>query len=235
MLSNILERRVRLYLKDLSSDIEQGEFWDWRAIELALNNSIDLLLNLALLRNDSAFLVGLVSETAYSNQADIALPADYLHFISASVGQTEDTMEQAKIYMGQDVDNYYTNEFTRGAFIKGNTLNFREKKIQSGGVLYYWKRPPLIKLDPTLTVAERTFDDTFDQHILFDIIPKQATVMLSFKETQTQRDFKTYRDNLVFIRNYPKNFLNYTTMNRRYNDGTGDTESRQDDSGRGQQ
>lgn len=180
--------RVRLFLKDVTSDSIKGEFWSDDEIELSLNVSQDIFVNMCLSDEKYHMLNTLIRNSGFSAGAlDLtSLTSSYLHYMSAKVGGTADTVKMAQIYLGGTGWGFWNTDHLAAIIIR-NTCTFIENKIPSGGILYYYKRPAVITTDTG--DAEYNVQD-FEDYVYNDIIAKHAAVMCGMKETQTQREFK---------------------------------------------
>lgn len=187
MNGDALVERVRRILKDVADDTHQGEFWDLREIMLALNVAQDILLNYCLRNQREDLIKGLVKNTGII-ASDTTIPTDYVHYVSAQVGDAESTLRTARIYIGGYVDQYI-NVTHDAAFIFDETLSFRSEGSTSQGQLWYFKRPSVISSTTPPFNTDLTGND-FHDYIYNDIIAVHASILLAIKEIQTQRDIK---------------------------------------------
>lgn len=171
--------RIRRALQDYTSPTRAGVFWDTYFVKLALNTAQEVVTNYLLRTNKAALLERLVS--TFAGTGPVSLPADYLHFISATVSSPART---ARVYIGGEGCTYlYTVH--DAAIILGTDVYFVDRGTATGsGVLYYYRRPNkmLVTGDAGFTTAQ-----DFDLSV-YDEICKYAVAMLGAKETITGRD-----------------------------------------------
>lgn len=188
MQADALITRVRLFLKDITSDSIKGEFWSDDEIELSLNVSQDIYVNYCIANDKQYLLNTLIRNSGFTTGAlDLtSLQDSYLHYMSAQIGGTAGTVKMAQIYLGGTGWGFLNADHLAAVIIR-NTCTFYENRLSSNGVLYYYKVPAVITTDTN--DAEYAVQD-FEDFVYNDIISKHAAVMCGMKETQTQREFK---------------------------------------------
>lgn len=202
-----LAERVRQILRDEETVYAQGQFWDIRHISLALNSAQNIFLNFCIRNSIWQLLSSLYTNTGFIPSG--TLPSDYLHCASAKVGTTEENLVTAKLYLGGKGYNY---RFVKddAAIILLENLYFVRNGSPASGILYYYKKPSYIGLEELGDYTRSDFDIIdFHAFIYEDIITNQAAVLLSFKEIQTQRDFKRQKKWLTEMALQPKSLLHY--------------------------
>lgn len=217
--------RVREILRDVQTIVHQGEFWSDREIRLALNQSQAQFINIALRLKLDYLLAGLHSTTGYvtpvTDATDpnylggwIALPNDYLHYVSGMVGY-EDNLFLARLYLGATAE-VYRNTQQAGIFIINNLYRgILRNDVETGVVLNYFRQPYYIGLtsmgdNPAVTPVTGRTDfllQDFDDYVYNDIIVGHAAVILGMKETQTQREFKIKKQIFSHYSIFPKRLI----------------------------
>lgn len=200
--------RVRRLLRDEQSPSSQGEFWDDKQIVLALNASQDLFANYCLNNKSINYLQGLSTQTYFGPSG--AVPSDYLHYISATVGDVDSNLELSRIYTGGECIPYLYNKKITATFILGNQLLYYHKGQQTSGNLHYYKYPSYIG---ATSLGDQSRTDfaviDFPPFIYYDVITNQAVQLLGMKEIQTQRDFKKRKRLKLQEMLQPSNHDNY--------------------------
>lgn len=180
--ANLLAR-VRRLLRDVATVTEQGEFWSDAEIYLALNNA-QLSYASFLLRNSQYhYIASLLTNTSLSAGGN--LPADYFMYASAYVERLfgdRYTKSIAKIYCGAEAWSYRFVKDT-ACWIVGNQYGFVDgANYNANGRLYYYRYPTII--------VAGVFNSDFSNNQYESEISHIASIYLSMKEPQTQRDFK---------------------------------------------
>lgn len=171
---------VRNVLRDVVSSYSQGEFWEDEEILLALNAAQDIFLNNCLKLKQHNFLRWLITRTAYSDNPIQAMPLDYVHYMSAKVGE-EDDLKLSELYMGGTAVHHWRTKQAK-TMIVNSSLYYRRNRLPAGGRMYYYKRPTVI--------IDNVFDNSFDDEVYRTQIVNLASVISAMKETSTSRDFK---------------------------------------------
>lgn len=222
MNGDLLITRARQILKDVPTNVAQGQFWADREIILALNAAQDIFLNFAIENKLHYMLAGLVTNTQYmTTQRNFTFDPPYLHYISARTGDFNN-QKPARIYLGAEGANYEHTHHKAIAIIgndvyvlDGNQLIPRDGQ----GFLFYYKRPSYIGAtslgdnpnSPLPPIVPRTdfFNVDFENYIYNDIFANHAAVILGAKETTTQRDYKKLKRNLSELILNPPIYANY--------------------------
>lgn len=184
--------RVREYLRDITSDIVKGEEWDDLHIVTALNAAQHIYVNYCLQNEQYFNLRSLFRSTSFAATATPQpLPADYLHYRSAWIGDTDDALRVAQVYAGGMADVFYYNMKQRAAMIIGSNIQYMRIGQASSGVLNYIKYPSFIGATSLGQSGLTDFDDIdFHAFVYENIIARQAMVILSMREGYTTRDVK---------------------------------------------
>lgn len=175
--------RIRRVLQDYTSPARAGVFWSDYFIKLVLNTSQDIIVNYLLRTGKKALLERLVSTFTFSGTGPTVLPADYLHFISATVSATNKT---ARVYIGGEGYTYlYTVH--DAVVILNNAIWFVDRGDVTGtGSLHYYRRP-----NPILLPADSGYTTTQDfDAAVYDLITRYASSLLGVKTTVTSRDVR---------------------------------------------
>jgi hypothetical protein len=192
MNGDVLAQRLREILHDKETATDKGTFWDDRQLRLALNAAQDVIINRLLNNKQYSNLLGLATQTTYGRNT--VVPWDYLHYMSGQVGDTEQTLKLARVYLGATGDAYI-NVNHYAVCIIGNAMMFVNKGERiSSGILYYYKRPSFIGLTSMGDDSRsdfNTIDFAFD---IYDMIVQHSAQILGMKETQTQREFKLFKN-----------------------------------------
>lgn len=200
--------RTRRILRDVVSDTMQGEFWNDETIRLALNTAQDIFINTCLRVGIVDNLSGLFTNTGYI--ASGTLPADYLHYASAKVGDNEADARISKVYLGGDGSAMFYSLHDATLIIQ-DTITFIRNGTAGNGILYYYKYPSYIGATSLGDAGRADFDVMdFEPFIYNDILANHASVLLGFKEVQTQRDYKKNKQYMQDMFTYPMRINNYT-------------------------
>lgn len=198
MVGTALMEYVRKILRDVYTNTQKDYFWSDGEILLCLNAAQDIFLNNMLKLGQDSFLRGLITRTSYVLDSD-PVPADYVYFLTAHVGDEED-LKLAELYTGGEAVVHYRTKQAQ-ASVLGNTIRYRRSRLPAGGRLYYYKRPnPII---------EGEFDNSFDDEIYNVQIANLASVICAVKETSTSRDYKRMKRWLTDLTLNPKRDDNY--------------------------
>ena len=218
--------RVRRVLKDVATNVSQGEFWADREIILALNAAQDSFCDFALNNNLHYMLAGLATNSQFmTSQRNYTFDPEYMHYISARVG-TYNNEKPARIYLGGE-GFYYEHTHHKACSIIGNDIYFidgNQTVPRDGeGFLFYYKRPSYIGAtslghnpnQPIAGITPRTDFATidFEDFIYNDIIANHAAVIAGLKETTNQRDFKKQKRRLTDLVANPEIYANYVRDN----------------------
>ena len=212
MNGDALAARVRDILRDVTTPTEQGQFWQDPEIRLALNVSQDSVVHYFLQSDIVAPLSGLLRTQVYAppsfnvvnnNTGYQPLPTNYLHYASAVVWDTADEMQvyryTPKMYLGADAE-VYRNAVHIGVSINGGGIKaVCMNNPNSGFELYYYCYPSYIGLTSLNDASRPDFNVIDFTNDFYDLIARHAAILLGMKETQTQRDFKKRREELMTI------------------------------------
>lgn len=205
--------QVRRILKDVPTNVSQGEFWDDREIILALNVAQDMFLKFAI-ENDLHYLLApLVTVTAnMQGMRDYVFDPPYLHYIGAEVG--DDGVEKpARFYLGGD-GVYYQNTAVLSCSLINNDLLFTDGRLavprNGRGKLAYYKRPSYIGATSLGDDTRPDFNtQDFEDYVYKDLIANQAAIICGAKETQNQRSFKKHIRAIIYQIANPAVYANY--------------------------
>jgi hypothetical protein len=188
-----LINRTRLKLRDVETDVSQGEFWTDDEILAVLNACQLSFINFCLNHNLYQELFLLMTSVDVSGRWD-NLPLDYLHYQS---GRVEG--KPAKIFLGGDGFGFL-NSNLEAFIIFNNLVSVRDGTSFGTGTLYYYKVPSQIDAG--------TFADCFSWEA-YRLISDYAVTLLGMKEIQTSRDFKTKKRLVEELAVNPPIFANY--------------------------
>lgn len=183
MVGQELVNRVRYLLRDVESDTVQGKFWEDNIILHILNESQWVFINHAS-RENPALLTSLHTATPYQTYTpgvDITLPPEYFHYASAQVGDDDQRLRPAKVYLGGSGIAVLTTK-TDSVIIWKDIVYFVNKGQLGGGKLFYYRYPNRIVL--------MDFEPSFYDDVYNNLLVRHTVAILGMKETQTQRDFK---------------------------------------------
>jgi len=197
MLGTELLTRMRRILRDVETDTVKGEFWHDAELMFALNAAQSLYVNYCIRKKDEESLSGLLESNIYTASPS-QLPDDYLHYSSAQVG-TYPNLKVSKLYLGGNACPYLNVSHT-ATFILGDNIYFWNSDYYDAGILYYYKQPSAITVQPV------SLQD-FPEFIYKDVILNRAVFLIGMKETQTQREFKKMKEEKIRTATSPKEFL----------------------------
>lgn len=178
--------RVRRILQDYTDTHHAGTFWLDYYVLLALGQAQNIVINTLLrIRNHHAlrYLVSSVDGTS-----PVTLPSDYLHYISAVIGDIPDgdIPRTARLYLGAEGVPYLYVAHDGCVILGGNIIFLDNGDATKEGRLYYYKRPAAF-----VRPGDAGFSNTqeFDLHI-YDMMMNVAVRLLGQKDTNNQRDIK---------------------------------------------
>lgn len=201
--------RVRRLIKDLPSDIAMGSFWSDREILLGLNAAQSIFCNHCLNNEQLYHLKRLIRNTGYIT-SPTTVPIDYMHYISALVGQEAD-LKTARLYLGGDGFNYLYVKHKAIVILQNNIYILDNAQYNNGvpsgsGVLYYYCYPrPIVDL----AINGTDYELDFDLWLYEDIFVYFAAVLLATKETHNQRDVKMIGRTIKAMMTFPDDITNY--------------------------
>ena len=192
-----LINRTRLKLRDVATDVSQGEFWTDDELLAVLNACQLSFINFCLNKGLYQELFLLMTSKEVSGQWD-NLPLDYLHYQSGRVNLNGMDVV-AKIFLGGDGFGFL-NSNLEAFIIFNNLVSVRVGTSFGSGILYYYKNPSRIDTG--------TFADSFNWEG-YRLISDYAVTVLGMKEIQTSRDFKTKKRLVEELAVNPPIFANY--------------------------
>ena len=207
-----LVTRIRAVLRDKETAIKKGEFWSDYEIRLAMNAAQEIFVNYCIMAKHEYLIDSLftrLNNTAPTNNP-VALPSDYLHYISGFVrADADEIMETCQIHIGADADKYLWTRHNAIDIIQDNVYFIRDG-VYARGVMFYYKRPSFIGLTSLGDNTRPDFNTTdFDDYVYNDIIVLHASSILGLKEIQTTRDYKEFREYIANLAIYPQHIENY--------------------------
>ena len=218
--------RVREILRDVVSNVHQGEFWSDLEIKLALNAAQAVFVNTCLRLRLHYLLSGLMTSVqvpAITVPTPLPrpnpnrwrlLPVDYMHYVSGVTQLDPDgtMLRLARIYLGASSHIYKTAAQDAIFIHDGRMTAIAGSDPYTAFVLHYFRQPAQIGLtslgddtQPWFPIIE------FSSHVYDDIIAGHASVLLGMKETQTQREFKNFKNIFSQYTIFPKRLLNFIT------------------------
>lgn len=192
-----------------------GSFWSDAEIILALNSAQDIFVNYCLNKKLYFYLDYLftsVQNNLVSNNP-LALPSDYLHYASGSIGVIDEPTQLAQIHIGGDTDKYLWTMHDHISIIE-EWIYFIQNGAFGTGILFYYKQPSYIGATSLGDALRVDFNDTnFEDYVYNDIFVNHASVILGAKDTWSKRDASEIKGVNFNYLLYPKRIENYIEQN----------------------
>ena len=173
----------------LNYTVFRNNFWSDNEILLALNMAQNLIVRQAVKQKNSSILVFLTQQIhreAHVQTDDMTpsaelLPSDFYAPIAANIRIDTNNRVPGSLEMGSVAMNYIGGEFEyEVGIVKDDTYSKKKTTIA------YVKTPPTITTSSTV--------DYFTIDVINNVLVVMACYILGFKNPQTQREFKNFKD-----------------------------------------